>query len=1128
MIAAILKHLIPQSALILHTKIWQSRPKFGTLLAFATIALSPVCDSWAADVVIDNFENRTTAAPWTAWKSNTVGVTASVATTTGYSSTRALALNYSFSCTTVGANCGLLAATLTPSAPITPGKSLGFMTKSPSDVRISVQIIDQSNQSFQYRTVRPLDGYNPATWYYAFVDLQKPNNYWGGANNGVIQGQIKSIWIYIESLAGKAVAGSLLVDNLTMLGAVPATPALSYVNGAANLDNFENRAIVSPWTAWQSMATGMSASVGAVAGNGSTRGLALNYNLTCTTVGSNCGQYLAATLTLPYPVTPGAAIRFMTKSPADVRMALRLIDAGGQTLQYRAVRPLEGQNPTYWYPVTIDLKQPQGYWGGANNGVIQGQIKSIWIVAETTDGKAVSGAVSVDDIAMLAAMPAPTALTYVNGIATLDNFENRTTAAPWTTWQSVANGVSIGVSTTVGHASTRALALTYSFSCTTFGSNCGQYGAAIFPLPVPVTPGAGMSIMTKSPPEASISLNIVDQGGQTLQYRMTRPLDGYNPDFWYKAAVDFSKPMGFWGGANNGIIQGKITSVWILVGSTTGKAVNGTVSVDDLSMLSAAPAAPSIIYSNGSAVLDNFDTRTSVAPWVFRGGDALSSGSIKSTTGASGSNAIGLAYNFSCQTGTCGKGVDAWMQLPVSLGSASGIALKVQTPADASLRLMVVDNGGQTLQYRITRPLENTDTAAWYDAFVSLTNPMSFWGGAANGVVQYPIVSVGIVANNLTGMAGTGEIRVDDITAVANLNAQFTLIPTTSPVIAAPASMQNLPARIGIAHRVDTNTVPLDQAKAAGAKLIRTELVLETVETASGYNFQKHDDVLAALEARGMGALFILRQYYTSPRYNLATNAGITSFGYFAEAAARRYAGRNVRYEIWNEPDEAGFWGGTPSATEYAAVSSATIAAIRRGDPAAKVSTGGISMYQYQYISDVLNAGGASTADAIGLHGYREAREPESVAETFQVSRKIIRAALGDDRPIWMTEWGYANPEIPGDARTAQFRNRQANLLSRQVLSQCALDAPIAVWYNMVDSGTDPYYRDTQLRAAGRQPSAEAHAAGAEDHWHRCDGACLSGIARQYAARPSCHEAGRFDENRIHRMEQRSRKKREL
>lgn len=1076
----IVTHTIDLTVTKLRTKLWLSGRRIGTFLLFGAMLMSSICDSRAANVVIDNFENRSTAAPWLTWKSSTSGVSGSVATSTGYLSTRALVLNYSFSCPTVGANCGqVLAATLTPSSAITPGKAIGFMTKSPSDVRVSVQLVDQSNQSFQYRTVRPLEGSDPATWYYAFVDLQKPSNFWGGANNGVIQGQIKSIWIYVESFAGKAVTGSAFVDDLTMLGAVPATPGLIYVNGAANLDNFENRTSISPWTAWQSTATGMSASVSPVAGYGSTRALALNYSLTCTTVGNNCGQYLAAALALPYPVTPGAAIRFITRSPSNVRLSLRLTDSGGQTFQYRAVRPLEGQNPTYWYPVTIDLKKPQGFWGGANNGVIQGQIRSLWILAETTEGKAVTGTVTVDDIALLSAMPTPTALSYVNGVATIDNFENRTTAAPWTAWQSAANGTAIGVSTTLGYASTRALALNYSFTCTTFGSNCGQYGAAIFPLPVPVTPGAGMSFTTKSPPEARISLRIVDQGDQTLMYRTIRPLDAFNPDLWYRAVVDFSKPMGFWGGANNGTIQGQIKAIWVVVEATIGKAVSGTVSIDDLSMLSSAPATPSVTYDDGTAVLDNFDSRTSVAPWMYQGGDSLSQGSIHPTTGSTGSNAMALAYSFTCQNGTCGKYVVAGTQLPVALGGGAGVSLKAQTPADVSLRLRVVDSGGQTLQYRITRPLESTDTTAWYDVFASFAKPMAFWGGTANGIIQYPIVSLSIVANNLSGMAGSGEVRVDDIAAVESPNAPFTLNPTTSAVIAAPASMQNLPARIGIAHAPDSNPAPLDQAKAAGAKLIRTDLILEDVENSNGYNFQKYDNLLAALEARGMGALFIVRQYYTSPRYSLATSPGITSFGYFAEAAARRYAGRNVRYEVWNEPDEAGFWGGrTPSAAEYAAMSSAAIAAIRRGDPAAKVSTAGISMFMYQYISDALNAGAASTADAIGLHGYREEREPESVAESLPLSRKIISAALGDNRPVWMTEWGYSNPEIPGDARTVQFRNRQANLLSRKILSQCALDTPIAVWYNLVDSGTDPYYREDNfgLLDVNNQPKAALQA----------------------------------------------------
>ena len=61
-------------------------------------------------------------------------------------------------------------------------------------------------------------------------------------------------------------------------------------------------------------------------------------------------------------------------------------------------------------------------------------------------------------------------------------------------------------------------------------------------------------------------------------------------------------------------------------------------------------------------------------------------------------------------------------------------------------------------------------------------------------------------------------------------------------------------------------------------------------------------------------------------------------------------------------------------------------------------------------------AGAALSADAIALHGYREGRTPESLAESILTSRVLVKTALGDNRQIWMTEWGYSNPEITGSA----------------------------------------------------------------------------------------------------------------
>jgi hypothetical protein len=70
-----------------------------------------------------------------------------------------------------------------------------------------------------------------------------------------------------------------------------------------------------------------------------------------------------------------------------------------------------------------------------------------------------------------------------------------------------------------------------------------------------------------------------------------------------------------------------------------------------------------------------------------------------------------------------------------------------------------------------------------------------------------------------------------------------------------------------------------------------------------------------------MGALWILD--YGHPDHGGSvprTTDDIVAFGRFAEAAAEHFEGRNVRDEIWNEPDVEHFWPPVANVEEYPAL----------------------------------------------------------------------------------------------------------------------------------------------------------------------------------------------------------------
>ncbi len=1012
---------------------------------------------------IDDF-NRTIVAPWTFWSPG-LGATGSVTSTSdGYGSARGLLFNYNFACVPSGAGstCGqYVAAIFTLPNPITAGAAVAFITKSAPNVQLALRVIDESGQTLQYRAKRPLEGYDASTWYQAVVALDKPSSYWGGINNGVIQGKIKTFWLIVDQPKSYPITGTVSIDNLAILSDWTAPGPLSPANNASSIDNFEDRATVSPWTFWGEGGTGAQGSISLGSGYESARALALNYNLSCvnSSTGTRCGQYATAILSLSAnPIPVGAALSFMTKSSTNIQLVVRVIDQSGQTLQYRPTRPADGTNPNNWIQTVINLSKPEMHWGGINNGVVQNTIKALWIAAADPATYPAAGTLFVDNIAMLSNLNAPYPAGSVNGAVSIDNFQNRSILAPWTFWNSSGAGTTGSLSSINGYGSTRAVGLNYNFTCTS--TSCGKSAAAIFTLPQPVFAGAALSVMTKSPFDVQFVIRVIDQSGQTLQYRPVRPLEAYDATTWHRAVATLNKPETYWGGANNGIVQGQVNSIWIIADNPTGNPTAGTLAIDNVTMLSQWNPPATIAMVNGIATIDDFENRATVTPWrVWSEGGFGATGTVTSIAGYKSSRALALNYNLHCLSGpgttNCGQYVAAAFTLPQPAPAGAAISFRTRSTPDIQLSMRAIDQSGQTLQYSIERPLEVGDPAAWYQVIVPLGTPTSYWGGANNGIVQGKINAVWIIAGSPQTYPTTGSVTLDNLAVLSSMNGQYSLDLGTSSLFPVPVGAENLGSRIGVAYHSAVSTTAFASARSAGISFIRADLFWSWIETTPGvYNFSIFDRMLSVAEENDLGLLFILG--YGNPLYDVKTPNGVAAFAKFAQAAATYFAGRNVRFEIWNEPDIQAYWGlSTNPVQQYAALCKAATAAIHLGNPAALVTTGGISWFDFNYLTNILTSGAAESANAIGVHGYRNGH-PETFVSDLISANWRVRQALGKNLPIWNTEWGYSLGTIPGDGHSASFRKRQAILLSRQMLSQWMLNVPVAVWFDLVDGGNDP------------------------------------------------------------------------
>lgn len=156
------------------------------------------------------------------------------------------------------------------------------------------------------------------------------------------------------------------------------------------------------------------------------------------------------------------------------------------------------------------------------------------------------------------------------------------------------------------------------------------------------------------------------------------------------------------------------------------------------------------------------------------------------------------------------------------------------------------------------------------------------------------------------------------------------------------------------------------------------------------------------------------------------------TFGTFCAAVAARYGAQVKHWEIWNEPNQPAYWGGTEAIpndvdpVEYTAVLAAAYAAFKANDPTCTVLGGsftptltgagpeGYYMSPPVFFDGMLDAGAAAYMDAVAHHPYSYPEMPSTyhalnawsqMAETTP-SLLSVMADHSVSFKIWITEYG--------------------------------------------------------------------------------------------------------------------------
>jgi len=255
----------------------------------------------------------------------------------------------------------------------------------------------------------------------------------------------------------------------------------------------------------------------------------------------------------------------------------------------------------------------------------------------------------------------------------------------------------------------------------------------------------------------------------------------------------------------------------------------------------------------------------------------------------------------------------------------------------------------------------------------------------------------------------------------------------------------------------------------SGAKLVRSFANWTTLAgPARSIELNKFRQFADKANARGLKVLLTL----TGDRTSVPTPA---QYAAVASDLARELRGRNVAYEVWNEQDDTTFWPNGPQPAAYTALLKAAYPAFKGADPNATVLVGGLVGNDFEFVEALYDNGAKGYFDGVGVHtdtaclttDPREYyREPSGRIGRYSFTGyREVRATMlahGDDKPVWMTELGWATTsatcERGGRAGTKEGGVSQA--LQADYLSKaygCLANDPWvehAAWFNLHDIRT--------------------------------------------------------------------------
>lgn len=234
------------------------------------------------------------------------------------------------------------------------------------------------------------------------------------------------------------------------------------------------------------------------------------------------------------------------------------------------------------------------------------------------------------------------------------------------------------------------------------------------------------------------------------------------------------------------------------------------------------------------------------------------------------------------------------------------------------------------------------------------------------------------------------------------------------------------------------------QAAAMGASAIRLDIAPAIVfsDPSQPPDFSGLDEVVALArqyQLQVVGDLFTVPWWIANcqgptPLTDM-DRCGTDQLGQYASMISQivARAGSAIDYwEVWNEPDTAQFFTGTPQ--QYAAMLRAAHDAIKAANPDAQVLLGGISgTGGMSWLAQVFAVPGPDAAHAFDIANIHERGGLDQLTFDLAGWRRFL-SGYGFAGPLWVTEHGYpADPAFQYDPSYASGATSQAAYLTASI-----------------------------------------------------------------------------------------------